>query len=251
MIEPSGKAPWLAAGIGLAWLLSLILCLALDLSRIHPLLVVVAVLVRTFLQTGLFIVGHDAMHRLLLPMRPRLNHQLGALALGLYGALPYQTCLLNHHRHHRAPGSDRDPDGHGDHTDSLFSWYRRFMAGYLSWRQMAGLLSGWGLLAFAVGGQSPTSGITKVLLFCTLPLLLSSWQLFLVGTYLPHRRQSTLACAHQVVSLDWPVWVSLLACYHFGYHREHHQSPELCWFQLPMAHGNQQQRPLAPLIFAR
>lgn len=251
MIEPSSKGPWLAAGIGLAWLLSLILCLGLDFSRIHPALVLVVVLVRTFLQTGLFIVGHDAMHRVLLPSRPRLNHQLGALALGLYGALPYQTCLLNHHRHHRAPGSDRDPDGHGGQTDSLLRWYWRFMAGYLSWRQMAGLLGGWALLVGAVGWQSPMAAITRVLLFCTLPLLLSSWQLFLVGTYLPHRSPTAPACSHPVGSLDWPVWISLLACYHFGYHREHHQAPELSWFQLPMAHHDQRQRPLAPLIFAR
>jgi len=243
----------MAGGIGLAWLLSLILCLSVDLGRLHPALLLGAVLVRAFLQTGLFIVGHDAMHRLLLPRRPRWNDRLGALALALYGALPYQACLHNHLLHHRSPGSDHDPDVYSGPSGSLLSWYRRFMAGYLSWRQMAWLLGGWGLLALGLGSgwQAPGAAITKVLLFCTLPLMLSSWQLFLVGTYLPHRSQAAGATTHQVTSLDWPVWFSLLACYHFGYHREHHEAPELCWFQLPTARYGQPHQPLTPLRFAR
>lgn len=251
MIEPSRKGLWLAGGIGLAWLVSLILCLGVDLGHLHPVVLVATVLVRTFLQTGLFIVGHDAMHRLLLPHRPGLNHLLGAMALALYAALPYQACRHNHQRHHRAPGSDHDPDVYSGPSDSLLSWYWRFMAGYLSWRQMAALLSGWAGLALIWGGQAPWAATTNVLVFCTLPLLLSSWQLFLVGTYLPHRSQAAVASPHHVQSLDWPVWLSLLACYHFGYHREHHEAPQLCWFQLPSLRDGQRAQPLTPLGFAR
>jgi beta-carotene ketolase (CrtW type) len=29
--------------------------------------------------------------------------------------------------------------------------------------------------------------------------------------------------------------LSLLACFHFGYHREHHDNPSLSWYQLPAA----------------
>jgi beta-carotene ketolase (CrtW type) len=57
-------------------------------------------------------------------------------------------------------------------------------------------------------------------------------QLFLVGTYLPHRRHAS----DGPISLAWPGWLSLLACYHFGYHREHHEQPGLAWFELPQAH---------------
>jgi beta-carotene ketolase (CrtW type) len=83
-----------------------------------------------------------------------------------------------------------------------------------------------------------------VLLFCTVPLLISSLQLFLFGTYLPHRQQRWPACAAQPCSLDLPVWLSLLACFHFGYHREHHDHPNLRWFELPRVRASR-----TPLTF--
>ena len=71
----------------------------------------------------------------------------------------------------------------------------------------------------------------RVFTACTLPLLLSSLQLFVVGTYLPHRRHGSGGS----ISLAWPSWLSLLACYHFGYHREHHDNPTQSWYQLSAA----------------
>ena len=41
-------------------------------------------------------------------------------------------------------------------------------------------------------------------------------------------------------SLDWPAWLSLLACFHFGYHREHHDRPDLAWFETFPAVGDRQ-----------
>jgi beta-carotene ketolase (CrtW type) len=72
-----------------------------------------------------------------------------------------------------------------------------------------------------------------VLLFCTVPLLISSLQLFLFGTYLPHRDRPGESNSHHARSLALPVWLSLLACFHFGYHWEHHEFPTMAWFQLP------------------
>jgi len=65
-----------------------------------------------------------------------------------------------------------------------------------------------------------------------------------VGTYLPHRGQRSPHPEARPHSLNLPPWLSLLACYHFGYHREHHDRPDLAWFQLP----RQRRRsvPLAP-----
>jgi beta-carotene ketolase (CrtW type) len=73
--------------------------------------------------------------------------------------------------------------------------------------------------------------------------LLSSLQLFLVGTFLPHRGQDHNPGEnqgddlgedrHRSISLALPEGLSLLACYHFGYHREHHRAPQLAWHQLP------------------
>jgi len=193
----------------------------------------------SLLQTGLFIVGHDAMHRVLLPAAPRLNDRIGALVLGLYAALPFDGCLRQHRRHHRAPGTPLDPDFHGPGQASIVAWYRRFMARYLNPRQMGLLLTGWALLAWC-------TSVPAVLLFCTLPLMLSSLQLFVVGTYLPHRRAGGPSAGAHTLSLDLPAWLSLLACYHFGYHREHHQAPHLAWHELPRRRRDMAPAALAP-----
>jgi len=229
----------LAALILLGWLVSLIGLLSLDLSALAgPSILIpaaLAVLLRTLLQTGLFIVGHDAMHGVLVPHARRWNGRLGALALALYAALPYRACRRNHRRHHRCTASVSDPDFHPEPAAGFLGWYVRFMAGYLSAAQMGRLLAAWGLLALLARGLSPT-GPLNVLLFCTLPLLLSSLQLFGFGTYLPHRGQRSgpgRAAADAPTSLNLPGWLSLLACFHFGYHLEHHQNPALAWFELP------------------
>jgi len=226
------KGLGLSAGIVLGWLVSLVGCLSLDSSRQPWWLLVVLILVRTQLQTGLFIVGHDAMHRLLWPADRARNDALGALVLLLYAALPYSSCHACHRRHHRNPGSFDDPDCPEGRTAGLLSWYQTFMASYLSRRQMASLLAAWAVLADLFSRVTPTAPV-NVLLFCTLPLLLSSWQLFTVGTYLPHRSQWGASGDGEPASLDLPPWLSLLACFHFGYHREHHDNPDLPWFALP------------------
>ncbi|MFO7630476.1 MAG: fatty acid desaturase [Prochlorococcaceae cyanobacterium] len=200
--------------------------LAVDPIKIPPALLLLGVVCCSLFQTGLFIVGHDAMHGLLLPAHPRLNHRLGALVLALYASLPYGRCRDNHLLHHLAPGSQQDPD-FCPSGFSPFRWYVRFLSGYLRPAQMLRLLAAWGVLALVA---TPL----QVLLFCTLPLLLSSVQLFVVGTYLPHRLPCGPDDPHHAISLDLPEWLSLLACFHFGYHREHHAFPELAWYQLPL-----------------
>jgi beta-carotene ketolase (CrtW type) len=219
----------LAALILLGWLASLLLLLPLDGLRLSPVLLLMVVLLRTQLQTGLFIVAHDAMHGVLVPGAPALNDRIGALVLGLYAAVPYGRCRLQHQQHHRAPGGDHDPDFHAPGRRSFLAWYRQFMAGYLSAQQLTLLLAAWGLLAWC-------TSMTSVLLICTIPLILSSLQLFVVGTYLPHRDPQGDAEVHHAISLDLPEWLSLLACYHFGYHLEHHLAPDLAWHQLPKRH---------------
>jgi len=225
----------LAALILLLWLGSLGAMLLLDPFSLAAPWWVAAVLLRTLLHTGLFIVAHDAMHGLLLPRRLQVNHRLGALALGLYGALGYGRCLRNHALHHQRPASAGDPDFHRHPGDGALRWYLQFMAGYLTPWQMTLLLAGWGGLGAGVWMVQPISwqqACLRVFTACTLPLLLSSLQLFVVGTYLPHRRHGSGG----PISLAWPIWLSLLACYHFGYHREHHEQPGLAWFELPEAH---------------
>jgi beta-carotene ketolase (CrtW type) len=239
---PDQQGLRLAALILLLWLLSLVAVLLCSPAQLGWPLPLVAVLLRTLLHTGLFIVAHDAMHGLLVPQRPRWNHRLGTLALAFYGALAYDRCRRNHALHHQQTATAGDPDFLADPKAGPLGWYLHFMGGYLSALQMTLLLGGWGALAcsIAVLQQVPWQlALLRVLLGYTLPLLLSSLQLFVVGTYLPHRneRQGHIAAgADGPISLAWPTWLSLLACYHFGYHREHHQQPHLAWFQLPSAY---------------
>jgi beta-carotene ketolase (CrtW type) len=227
---PMGFA--LATLILLGWLISMIGLLSLRFESLPWWLLLAGILVRTWLQTGLFITAHDAMHGVLLPGRKQWNDQLGALCLGLYAGLPYQPCLHKHHLHHSRTATEDDPDFHGDPRTGVLGWYLNFMAGYLSLAQMARLLGFWGLLVLGISLIHPT-GWLNLLLFCTLPLLLSSGQLFVFGTYLPHRHQRGPGRQRQPTSLGHPPWLSLLTCFHFGYHREHHDHPQLAWFELP------------------
>lgn len=218
-----------------AWLISLISLLRLDLAHwpfwVFPLVVGL----RTALQTGLFITAHDAMHGHLLPGHIALNHRIGAFFLWLYAGLPYRRCWRQHYRHHRRPGSRFDPDSCGDQAMGALGWYICFMAGYLSLGQMLRLLVFWFTLALMFCHAQPQVWLNMVVI-CILPLWLSSLQLFVVGTFLPHRWQQGSAGLVGPQTLDWPGWLSLLACFHFGYHREHHDKPELAWFQLPAEH---------------
>ena len=66
-MSQTGKGLLFSAAITAAWLLSLLVLLAVDLASQPLALVVLAVAGRTFLQTGLFIIGHDAMHGVVLP----------------------------------------------------------------------------------------------------------------------------------------------------------------------------------------
>ena len=228
----------LAAGILSAWLGSLVILLPTTRMDLPVGILFLAVLGRTLLQTGLFIVAHDAMHTTLWPERPRVNRLIGQTALLLYGALPYRKCLNNHRKHHRHAGTVRDPDHHGEGDNSLVSWYARFMAAYLSPLQLTALVGSWLVLA-GLAAPFSTSPVDNVVIYGALPVLLSSLQLFLVGTYLPHRPppacRSDPAGEHQPRSLDLPTWLSLLACFHFGYHWEHHSFPHLAWHELPAA----------------
>ena len=222
----------------LGWLVSLAGLLSWDLTATQLarpsvwLALFFGVVGRTLLQTGLFIVGHDAMHGVLWPHWRYGNALLGRIALGLYAALPYQACCRNHQHHHLFTASAADPDFHGDPAAGAIAWYARFMAGYLTWGQMGQLLTGWTVLALIACRLAPFAWL-NVLLFCTVPLLLSSLQLFVFGTYLPHRGQRLPQRRPHADSLELAPWLSLLACFHFGYHREHHEAPTLAWFELP------------------
>lgn len=225
-----------AWGIVSLWVGSLVFLASVDIAQWLPLYLLPTILGRTFIQTGLFIVAHDAIHGVLSPNNRRLNDGIGQLTLTLYALLPYKKLSLNHWQHHRHPGQVSDPDFHdGIHSD-VFSWYLNFMKGYLDMKQRVVLLMGMSLVFFVLhfGLHIP---VANLFLFWVLPIALSSIQLFFFGTYLPHRSPRTESSdSHHAISSNYPLILSFLTCYHFGYHWEHHEYPFLPWYKLPSAY---------------
>ena len=223
----------LAGLIGSAWLITLIAGLRLPIQQAHPLLMAGLVLLRSFLHTGLFIVAHDAMHGSLIPHRKPFNRFIGQGCLWAYAGLSFQECLNHHIQHHHSPGSETDPDYCSPADPSPVAWYVRFLSRYLNPMQLLKLASWMGALLLMIPANQDQPLFTLALIY-VLPLIISSWQLFVVGTFLPHRKSAPETDdSHQPISLDLHPILSFAACYHFGYHREHHSYPTVPWHQLP------------------
>jgi len=190
-----------------------------------------AIALQTWLYVGLFIIAHDCMHGSLAPGQPAVNRWLGRVALALYAAFDYDEVIVKHFAHHRHPGTADDPDFDDHRPQSFWAWYAKFFAEYFGWRQ-AIAIGALVLLYQAVLGVS----LANILVFWALPALLSSLQLFTFGTYLPHRiALPPFADGHRARTNDYPAWLSLITCYHFGYHHEHHLRPGVPWWRLPAA----------------
>lgn len=187
-----------------------------------------AVLWMTWLFTGLFITGHDAMHGSITPGAPSLNHAVGALAVALYACFDYRVLRRAHREHHTRPGRPGDPDWHdGQHPDPMF-WFFAFARRYLRFGQALRLFVWFGVLQEIFPSAN-------VLAFWALPSVLSVGQLFFFGTYLPHREpEGGHTNPHHATSTRLGWWASLVTCFHFGgHHLEHHQHPSEPWWRLP------------------
>ena len=196
---------------------------------VDALWVVPSMLVMTWLYTGLFITAHDAMHGALSPRYPRLNDAIGAVCTTVYAALPYRQLKEAHHRHHAFVGREGDPDIVTSGETSVFYEFRRFITAYLSFRSVAPMfVVSWIFLYFGIT-------LWSMLLFWVVPSLGSAVQLYVVGTWLPHRPGPDLCDTHRARSLDLSTFWSLIACFHFGYHVEHHSFPHVPWWRLPTA----------------
>ncbi|WP_343347513.1 fatty acid desaturase [Sphingomicrobium sp. XHP0239] len=200
----------------------------------QPVLAMALFVIQTWLSVGLFIVAHDAMHGSLAPGLERVNRGIGTLALRLYMGFSYARLHPKHHAHHDHVGTAEDPDFDPAHPQSAPRWYMTFMGRYLDWYVFwttGGVVTLYVIALYLVGGVERAVHI----LFWAGPSLAASVQLFYFGTYRPHRHRDgeTFADHHNSRSNDFPVWASLLSCFHFGYHHEHHLSPATPWWRLP------------------
>lgn len=224
----SSKGLLVATTIAILWIGSLVFLSSIDITQLSLLGISLGILGRTFIQTGLFIVAHDAIHGSVCPRNNKLNNAIGQFAVTLYALLDYQKLAVNHWQHHRQPGQAGDPDFHN--CNGLI-WYLKFMKGYLNIQQIIIQFFGLGMIfgTLHLGLHIPA---VNLFLFWILPIFFSTIQLFFFGTYLPHRAINPTN-SHQATSSNYPLIWSFLTCYHFGYHWEHHQYPWLAWYDLP------------------
>ena len=231
------KANWtslvIAGCIFSTWALSLITFLSIDLEHVPLGIRVLLTLWQAFLYTGLFITAHDAMHGAVCPQNRFINDAVGKLALRLYGLFSFKTLLQRHVQHHQFPASSADPDYH---SGGFLSWYWTFMVRYWSWTRFIALVATFHLLHTFLG--IPESNLAWAWVY---PSILSSLHLFCFGTYLPHREPALgYGDDHRATTAHRPWLLSLLACYHFGYHHEHHVFTDVPWWRLPEVYAQQQ-----------
>lgn len=202
----------------------------MDPARLLPALLLLAVL--NWLSVGVYIVAHDAMHGSLCPANRAAGDRIGALAVWLYAGFTFHRLVPKHHAHHRSPGSADDPDFAPATPERAGRWYAGFMKAYFGPREMLIMVLRVGV--YLLLGAS----LGNILLFFAVPGLLSSFQLFYFGTFLPHRHlqeggAAGFADRHRARSNDYGTLMSLLTCFHFGYHHEHHLHPGEPWWRLP------------------
>lgn len=203
----------------------------MDATEFFPSALLAAAL--TWLSVGLFIVAHDAMHGSLCPASQRAGDLAGTLALLLYAGFYLPALRPKHHLHHRHPGSADDPDFAPATPSHALAWYGRFMKTYFGWREMLVMTVRTGIYML-LGAP-----VENILLFFAVPGILSSLQLFYFGTFLPHRHaiggngRHDFADAHHARSNEVGYFASLISCFHFGYHHEHHLHPSAPWWRLP------------------
>ncbi|MBD2256501.1 fatty acid desaturase [Pseudanabaena sp. FACHB-2040] len=211
------------------WAVSLTVLLSIPIAEVPFWQLVPAILWQAFIYTGLFITAHDAMHGSVFSRNLKVNHFIGAFAVSVYALFSYKKLLQKHWQHHRHPAQAGDPDFHdGRHKNPVF-WYLHFMKGYTSLKQIVVLISVYYLIHWALGIPE-----RNMFLFWILPSFLSSLQLFFFGTFLPHREPNGgYSNRHRAKTYPLPTWLSFLACYHFGFHEEHHEHPHIPWWYLP------------------
>lgn len=223
----------LVLGVGTiaAWLGSLGWLLRQNFGDLSVFAIALAFVWMTWLSTGLFITAHDAIHGSVFPRSRRINDVVGRTALLLYAGFPWRKMVTEHRRHHARPGSEHDPDYHDGRNDNPLRWYVRFVRQYVQVWQIV-----WMAALYNAGVHLLGIHEASLWLFWAGPVLASTVQLFVFGTWLPHRdSEAASENRHHAVSGSLPRPLSLLACFHFDYHWEHHEWPHLPWWKLPEA----------------
>ena len=203
------------------WFTSLIFLLRWNFNYLNP-YVIIGILIQTHLYTGLFITAHDAMHGSISKNR-KINNFVGWITSFLFAFNFYDRLLKKHHEHHRYVASEKDPDYH--ESGSFWIWYWTFIKKYTTLKQLI-------LITISLQVLKLVFPIENLILFWILPSILSTFQLFYFGTYIPHKNGHSNDNKHKSSSLKKNHFWAFLSCYFFGYHYEHHDCPGVPWWRL-------------------
>ncbi|TYA71505.1 fatty acid desaturase [Seonamhaeicola marinus] len=218
-IDPYGI--FIAIVMILSWLTSLLFLLQWHLNY-TALVLYLGILLQTHLFTGLFITAHDAMHGTV-SSNKILNDTIGWITSLLFAFNFYDRLLVKHHEHHRHVASDKDPDYH--ESGKLLIWYYNFIKKYTTIKQLV-------LMTISLQLLRLIFPLENLLLFWILPSILSTFQLFYFGTYIPHKDGHSHNNKHNSGSLKKNHVLAFFTCYFFGYHYEHHDAPHVPWWRL-------------------
>lgn len=181
-------------------------------------------IMQSWLFTGLFITAHDSMHGTI-SRHKRVNNFLGFFATLLFAGMWYPMLLKKHKLHHIHSGTVLDPD-YKVGNQNFFAWWFSFMKQYVTLWQILimAVLFNIGLIFFTE---------TQLIVLWIIPSILATFQLFYFGTYLPHHLPHTPEMEpHKARSQKRNHLWAMLSCYFFGYHYEHHASPQTPWWKL-------------------
>jgi beta-carotene ketolase (CrtW type) len=227
--EETKKGLFIALLIMTIWAMSMLFLLSLDVDKLPIYLIIPAMIWQIFIYTGLFVTAHDAMHGVVFPNNLKINNFIGWTASLIYALFSFRKLTEKHWQHHHHPASELDPDFHNGRQKNFLAWYWQFTKRYWSWTRLLGLMAIFNIITHTI--HIPDANFT---LFWVVPSILSSVQLFYFGSYLPHREpKNGYSNPHRTQSNHLPVFWSFITCYHFGYHQEHHEYPNLPWWKLP------------------
>ena len=218
-IDPAGII--ISVLLIVSWFISLYYLLNWDFSYLS-LLTYFAIYIQTHLYTGIFITSHDAMHGTV-SKRRKVNDFIGRLTCLIFAFNSYDRLMVKHHKHHRFVASDEDPDYHESGT--FWMWYWNFLKSYITVKQMI-------LMTVSLQLLNLIFPFENLLLFWILPSILSTFQLFYFGTYIPHKDGHHNHNKHKSASLKKNHLWAFVSCYFFGYHYEHHDAPGIPWWRL-------------------
>ncbi|HRN25025.1 MAG TPA: fatty acid desaturase [Ignavibacteriaceae bacterium] len=182
------------------------------------------ILLQGYLYTGLFITGHDAMHRTI-SKNKNINLIFGWISTLLFAGLSYNKLVKNHFKHHKNPGEETDPDFYTK-SQNYFLWWGVFLLRYTTILQLIIMAAVFNILKIWFDQSA-------IIFFWVIPAFLGTFQLFFFGTYLPHKYPHTENMQpHNARTQKRNHLWAMISCYFFGYHHEHHESPSTPWWKL-------------------